>query len=65
MTLSCLDCLRAGDCHKERLSDIQLIEIIRSSLDKGHTEQAKEELEIYARKLRNRNTLQMDREKYE
>jgi hypothetical protein len=60
--MNCLDCERANSCHNERLSDIQFIEIIRVSLDKGHIEQAKDELEIYARKLHNRNLMQMGRQ---
>jgi len=59
--MNCLDCTNAGDCHNERLNDHQLIEAIRISMDKGAIEQAKEELEHYARRLRNRDTMRTGR----
>jgi hypothetical protein len=59
---NCLDCERASTCHNEKLNDMQIIECVRVALDHNHIEQAKEELEIFARRLRNRNITLTDRD---
>ena len=53
--MECLDCPKISDCHNVLLNDMQIIECIRTALDQRWIEQAKEELEIYAKRLRERN----------
>ncbi|CAK0748930.1 hypothetical protein CCP3SC15_150008 [Gammaproteobacteria bacterium] len=50
-----LDCPKLTECHDQLKNDIQLIECIRYSLDHGHLEQAKDEIDIYMRRLQHRN----------
>ena len=52
--MNCLECPRASACHSERLNDLQILECVRMSLDHNHIEEAKAELEIFVRRLRNR-----------
>lgn len=41
-------------CNHETLNDMQIVECIRMAMDKGHTEMAKEELNLFMLRLRRR-----------
>jgi len=53
--MSCLECGKASECHKEVLNDLQMIECIQFALERNYIAQAKDELVIYHRRLKARN----------
>lgn len=51
---NCLECQRASRCHAEMQNDLQVLGCMKYALEHNHIEQAKEELEIYIRRMNKR-----------